>query len=351
MNPVKKMRYKDYEWDDVKPIAADEDKDALVQIMYSDAYKHTTGLLRAVMATGEASERVLDLTSDVISMNAAHYTVWHHRLQTLIALRDQGICLDQPNCLPVLFLQALGGQADDELEVDLTREVVEDYEWLNQVTLDTAKNFQIWHYRQCLMPKDVTTMFARMYFKMERYVVEMVLGDEPKNYHAWSHLQWVVRHTPKEFAVPVEEEIQYAEYMLSQDVYNNSAWSFRFFTLERAEPTEEMLQAELAYAQFAITEVPQNEAAWNFIVAVYEKYYTGAKAAEGQKQLEELCLKMAPVDDEAAVFRSTHALETLADLYEAQGRLEQARKTLALLQTYIPMRKGYWSFRMHQLTA
>lgn len=350
MNPVKKMRYEDYAWADVEPIAADEGKDALVQIMYSDVYKHTTGLLRAVMAAGETSERVLDLTADVISMNAAHYTVWHYRLQTLIALRDEGSYGQRENSLPILLGQLLGGQGDG-LKVDMAGEVMEDYEWLNKVTLDTAKNFQIWHYRQCLLPADVTTMFARMYFKMERYVVEMVLEEEPKNYHAWSHLQWVVRQTPKEFELPVEEEIQYAEYMLSQDVYNNSAWSYRFFILERANPDAEMLQAELAYAQFAITEVPQNEAAWNFIVAVYEKYYTGAKAAEGQKQLEELCLKLAPVDDEAAVFRSTHALETLVDLYEAQGRLEQARKTLALLQTYIPMRKGYWSFRMHQLTA
>ena len=31
---------------------------------------------RAIVNAGEMSERVLELTQDIISMNPAHYTVW-----------------------------------------------------------------------------------------------------------------------------------------------------------------------------------------------------------------------------------------------------------------------------------
>ena len=71
----------DYEssekWDDVVPIPQNEGgPNPLAAIAYTDEYAQATSYLRAVMASNEMSERVLELTEHVIGMNPAHYTVW-----------------------------------------------------------------------------------------------------------------------------------------------------------------------------------------------------------------------------------------------------------------------------------
>lgn len=65
------------EWSDVVPIAQDDGgPNPLAAIAYTESYSDAMAYLRAVMANDEKSERVLELTEDIISMNPAHYTVW-----------------------------------------------------------------------------------------------------------------------------------------------------------------------------------------------------------------------------------------------------------------------------------
>ena len=65
-------------WSDVTPIPQDDGgPNALATIAYTDEYRETTSYLRAIMASGEKSERALNLTSHVITLNPAHYTVWY----------------------------------------------------------------------------------------------------------------------------------------------------------------------------------------------------------------------------------------------------------------------------------
>ena len=64
-------------WDDVSPIPLDEGgPNPLAAISYTPEYSEAMAHLRAVMATDEKSERVLDLTADVVRLNAGFYTVW-----------------------------------------------------------------------------------------------------------------------------------------------------------------------------------------------------------------------------------------------------------------------------------
>lgn len=71
------------DWVDITPIPLDDgSKDGegpapLASIAYPSAYAEATAYLRAVMAKNEMSERALKLTTDVIMMNPAHYTVWY----------------------------------------------------------------------------------------------------------------------------------------------------------------------------------------------------------------------------------------------------------------------------------
>lgn len=65
------------EWDDIVPIAQDDGgPNPLAAIAYTEEYSEAMSYLRAVMAKDEKSERVLNLTENIISMNPAHYTVW-----------------------------------------------------------------------------------------------------------------------------------------------------------------------------------------------------------------------------------------------------------------------------------
>ena len=67
----------DSSWADIEPIQQDEGGlYPLAAIAYSEEYSEAMAYLRAVMAKGDLSERVLKLTEDIIKMNPAHYTVW-----------------------------------------------------------------------------------------------------------------------------------------------------------------------------------------------------------------------------------------------------------------------------------
>ena len=65
------------EWADIVPIAQDDGgPNPLAAIAYTDEYIEAMSYLRAVMANNERSDRALELTTDIIAMNPAHYTVW-----------------------------------------------------------------------------------------------------------------------------------------------------------------------------------------------------------------------------------------------------------------------------------
>ena len=76
--PVAKPRYAgSKEWADVEPLPQDDGgPNALATIAYTEEYKDAMAYLRAVMAANEFSPRVLELTAHIITLNAAHYTVW-----------------------------------------------------------------------------------------------------------------------------------------------------------------------------------------------------------------------------------------------------------------------------------
>lgn len=66
------------EWADIDPLPQNDGPGSpLAAIMYPEAYSEAMSYLRAIIAKQETTERVLRLTEDIISMNAAHYTVWH----------------------------------------------------------------------------------------------------------------------------------------------------------------------------------------------------------------------------------------------------------------------------------
>ncbi|KZF24593.1 farnesyltransferas-like protein [Xylona heveae TC161] len=334
----------DSKWADIVPIPQDDGgPNALATIAYPDAYSEATSYLRAIMAKNEFSDRVLELTADIIDMNPAHYTVWLYRAKTLL---------------------------------QLNKDLREELDWVNPIALAHQKNYQIWHHRQLLTDK-------RNAYDGEREFIGEMLDEDSKNYHVWSYRQWLVRR----FDLWDDKEIPFVEEMLKRDIRNNSAWNHRWFTvfgryrpLTDIKHTEQSKQAasfaplsqtgrtiesypdslidrEVAFAQEAIKLAPQNQSPWNYLSGVLRE--AGRPLATVKPFVEQF----ANLDEPEKV-RSSHALDFLASIYageqptsgpssadESQKDVKKACQALDLLaEKYDPIRRFYWGWRKDIIT-
>ncbi|KAJ6104440.1 hypothetical protein N7523_010760 [Penicillium sp. IBT 18751x] len=316
----------DPEWADITPIPLNDGSESgampLATIAYPDEYLEATSYLRAVMAANEMSERALKLTENVISMNPAHYTVWIYRAKILFAL---------------------------------DKDLLEELEWLNGVSLKYLKNYQIWSHRQILMGSE--THFPTLPPKELPFLMEMFAQDS-KNYHVWTYRHWLVRR----FGLwDHPRELEDVDALLKADVRNNSAWNHRYmlrFGPRGDEPDagmvgsvagakagvhsvvdEDVVDSELEVAKNAILKAPENRSPWWYARGVLRA------ASRGLGEWEEF----AGLFVTGGVIRSTHAVEWLADVY-ADGRETEAVQMLTLLrEKYDPVRKNYWDYRIKML--
>jgi protein farnesyltransferase/geranylgeranyltransferase type-1 subunit alpha len=85
-------------WEDVTPVPQDDGDNPVVSISYAAAcmmmsytiifalitfiplVRELMDLFRAVLVSGEKSERVLKLTQEILDINAANYTVWYTQI-------------------------------------------------------------------------------------------------------------------------------------------------------------------------------------------------------------------------------------------------------------------------------
>ncbi|KAI9772397.1 MAG: CAAX geranylgeranyltransferase alpha subunit [Geoglossum umbratile] len=295
-------------WADIVPIPQNDGPHPLASIAYTSEYSEAMGYLRAMMAAGEHSKRVLSLTMDVIAMNPAHYTVWLYRAKTVF-----------------------------EIGFDLKSEMA----FLNHIALLHQKNYQIWHHRQLIMERlgDPTG---------EDEFIAKMFAQDAKNYHVWSYRQWLVRHFSL-FDSPTE--LSSTSALILSDVRNNSAWNHRFFLVfgrkdgnPAFHPPPEIIEREIDYAKTAVFKAPQNPCPWVYLRGVIRS------AGSPLSELLEFAAQFAPLDRPDEV-RSSHALDVLADIFaETEGKKEDAVKVMDLLaQKYDPIRANYWRYRRAQL--
>ncbi|RDW93847.1 bifunctional protein farnesyltransferase/protein geranylgeranyltransferase [Aspergillus mulundensis] len=329
-------------WASIAPIPLNDGSESgavpLATIAYSEEYLEATSYLRAVMAANEMSERALGLTEDVISMNPAHYTVWIYRAKILFALN---------------------------------KDLLEELEWLNGVSLKYLKNYQIWHHRQVIMSS--REHFPTLPPKEMDFLMEMFAQDS-KNYHVWTYRHWLVRHfelwdSPRELAD--------MNSLINSDVRNNSAWNHRYmlrFGPRSNEPDagmvnaegkphekgrlsvvdEDLVDEELKYAQEQIIRAPENRSPWS--------YARGVLRAAGRPLSEWTGFSRKLVVDEfdeqgqlsGVSVKSSHAIEWLADVYadaEGHNRDEAVRMLNLLKDKYDPIRRNYWDYRIRAIEA
>lgn len=121
----------------------------LSYIVVRDAYDY----FRAILKSGEKSERALGLTETCVWLNPANYTVWQYRRE---------------------ILKALGKDLHEELK------------YTGHIIKHNSKNYQVWHHRKVIVEwlQDPSEELA---------FTETVLDKDAKNYHAWQHRQWCIQ--------------------------------------------------------------------------------------------------------------------------------------------------------------
>lgn len=283
------------------------------------------------MAKKEYSPRCLRLTEHIISMNPAHYTVWLYRFSIV-----QGMRTSMP----------------DEIE------------WLNKVSLENLKNYQIWHHRRLLMDHYYPSIEsdsdekAKLAQSEEAFLAQ-ILAEDTKNYHVWSYRQYLV---PR-LGLFGEPELRATETLIDDDVRNNSAWSHRFFVVfsdpaiatPGSQSTEhdpkvpaDIIDREIKYAEEKILLAPQNQSPWNYLRGVLVK---GGRKVETLQGLVERFVSDIGVEGSEKV-TSSHALELLADISTEKGEGDKADLCLKRLgEKWDRIRLGYWEWKRASLKS
>ncbi|KAJ2890205.1 CAAX geranylgeranyltransferase alpha subunit [Coemansia aciculifera] len=325
------------EWSDVVPIPQDDGRHPVCPIAYKDDYREMTDYFRAIMAAGEVSQRAFDLAGRVIDANAAHYTAWVYRKKLLL-----------------------------DLGLDISSEL----DWVSRISERHIKNYQLWHHRGALLellldPKGIAdkTQDERMQIpaiRRELQFVGEVIDKDSKNFHAWSHRQFVVRL----YGI-WDQEMAYVETQINQDVRNNSAWNQRYFVLTANQPadvfvlTDDVADKEIAYVMDKIKLAPNNESPWSYIVGLLMRHAPNML----YERLLPSINALAAADEYALAVSSTPFFwSALVDIYEEQakalaGAEQQQAEVMAfaseacesLATKYDPIRAKYWEYRKQTL--
>jgi protein farnesyltransferase/geranylgeranyltransferase type-1 subunit alpha len=288
-----------------------------VRIDYSAGFIDAMGYFRALLKSGELSERTLTVTEAVIGMNPANYTAWHLRRRAL---------------------EALGDRWEEELQ------------YTDDFAMGNPKVYQLWHHRRIVVLK-VSCLEGRSGAPVEELVfTARVLNEGEKNYHCWAHRQWAV-----ECFGLWDGEIPFTEALIQRDPKNNSAWNQRYWVIKSTEALPQqgagapspvadlpplVVRREEAYARAAIEACADNECPWTHLRAVLGPKGAAAAGAETLAWVE-AALAANPAS-------SRHALAFLFDHHHGNGNKEKAAQHLKSLITADPVRKAYWAMMQRE---
>ncbi|KAJ3564782.1 hypothetical protein NP233_g8066 [Leucocoprinus birnbaumii] len=312
------------EWSDVVTTPQYETDQPIAPILYSPEYKDASDYFRAIVASQERSERVLELTERLIRLNPAHYTAWQYRYETLLALSSP-------------------------LETEL--------ELMNELAVKYLKTYQVWHHRRLLITQLRTP-------QPELKFVEKCLQVDSKNYHTWSYRQWLLSHFVDDEDL-WRGELDFIENTIGDDVRNNSAWHHRHFAVFGCgvRPGEEdrarVVKRELTFTKQNISLAPNNPSAWNYLRGILDtmklpyslltqfvKPYT---VPLDPKRMDIVDLENPPPPP-GAQLPCVHAIEFLADIHEQAGDKDNILKAVELWRSlaneHDTIRGKYWERRI-----
>lgn len=293
-------------WADIVPVPQDSGPNPIAPIQYDSKYTQLMDIFRACLKAGEYSQRVITLTSDLLDLNAANYTVWQYRRQCLINIKAN-------------------------LEEELN--------YIDDFADDNPKNYQIWFHRRAIAER-VGSPSREIEF------CNKVLDADAKNYHAWAHRQWVLKTYNC-----WEGELAYVTALIEDDMRNNSAWNQRWFIVHSGpdEVTKAVLTREVEFTWGWIYCAVYNESAWNYLRGLWRHHQ------ELESTILQSCQDMLTQQGgHSATGTSPFLLALLADLREAEGNLDglvQAKTLFLRLLELDPIRVKYWQRRADRISA
>ena len=195
----------------------------------------------------------------------------------------------------------------------------EELSFVEDIIDDNPKNYQVWHHRRVIVEwlNDPSH---------ELELTENILSRDAKNYHAWQHRQWAIKTYKLVILIKLykiklnlinlfapslfDDEFNYVDRLLGEDLRNNSAWNQRFFILKYTGFTTEVLQREINYVMNRIRVIKNNESSWNFLRGLLQQ---GDGTLSQFPEVIDFCEDLY---DNGV--RSPYLLAFLIDLYEEQ---------------------------------
>ncbi|KAL0375718.1 UNVERIFIED_CONTAM: protein farnesyltransferase/geranylgeranyltransferase type-1 subunit alpha [Sesamum calycinum] len=188
-----------------------------------------------------------------------------------------------------------------------------------------------------------------------------IFSQDAKNYHAWSHRQWVLQALGG-----WENELAYCDELLEDDIFNNSAWNQRYFVVTRSPllgGLEVMRDSEVAYAIKAILAKPENESPWRYLRGLYKN---DVNSLVNDPRVASVCLDVL-LDKRDFVHALNMVLDLLSHHHQPSNELKDAvdavspdpkpsdsnfaERVCSILQLVDPIRASYWRWRKTSIPA
>lgn len=339
---------------DLTPVPQDDGPHPVCSIAYSEDFVCAYDYLRAALRSDELSERFLRLTGLCLKLNPANYTVWHYRRKILSALSTS----------------KEGGKGKDDGGFFEPSLVASDLLLAAKLGGGNPKNYQIWYHRRALLEPSFEKAGAKddeevlRAAREELSYVRTVLGEDAKNYHAWSHRQWINRTIDSSPLWSEEKDFTHA--LISDDPRNNSAWNQRWFVMHYGlnvplKPGDAMLECQYTLQAAALD--PHNESPWRYLIGVVKEQekLDGGGTIPGLVdfcQKEIVGMRTRQEESQEATAKPVvcpNLLAAHADILEMMGTgesLTEARRIVHNLAVeHDTIRRKYWLMKEHQLES
>ncbi|OBA25776.1 protein prenylyltransferase [Hanseniaspora valbyensis NRRL Y-1626] len=291
----------------------------LGDILYNDEYKQLMDIFNTLLNLKEYSERAYVITNEVIETIPAYYTAWCYKLDIVL-----------------------------NLQKNLQKELL----WLDEFSLENPKNYQIWSYRIELLKKfikDKTFSNDKVLLKNENIILKLMIEEDSKNHHVWGYKSWLMNFLKLDLE-DLNLELEYSDFLLREDVLNNSAWAFRYNILtkiikiaDNESDKIEIYKEELDYARDKIDVYPDNVSSWNYYFRIIEILSENKLEKELIDYMISLC--------EEYLNTTSYALEYYCKLLVlVNGDKDKVKDMYILLRDHRdPIRKIYWNYKLSQL--
>lgn len=157
-----------------------------------------------------------------------------------------------------------------------------------------------------------------------------------------------------------EDELVFSEYLILDDIRNNSAWNQRWFVVHRGSKSPCKADSELQYAIEKGVMDAYNECPWRYYVAIVREQQRHLSKDEFSSLIQTCeddilnAQEQIKTSISGEVTECTHMSSALMDILEMKGGLDSYRtaKTIAKnLETIDPIRKKYWKLRCANLES